>query len=179
MTASRGAVGHVPLSRILVRCRTHARSYTLQRRLPLHFDIRHAADFNCAGSGDGFHAEPGLILILGCRRIATHACLFGDPSPELSVSLEVLHCPLVLFGLLESRKCSQIAALASLRAFLSRIQTKLSGFEFANHMLWRLVAALEHLQQHQNYNDQQNQAKASAGVRPPTAAVRPCRNRTD
>jgi hypothetical protein len=63
----------------------------------------------------------------------TSACLFGDSAPARSVSLEVLHCPLVLLGLLESGKGSQIAALASLSAFLSRIQTKLSGFEFANH----------------------------------------------
>jgi hypothetical protein len=60
--------------------------------------------------------------------------MFGDPAAALSVSFEVLHFSLVLFGLIESGKCSQVAALAGLSALLSRIQTKLSGFEFANHM---------------------------------------------
>lgn len=59
--------------------------------------------------------------------------LRGDPSTAFSVSFEVLHIALVFLGLLESGKCSQIAALASLNVFLSRIQTKLAGFEFANH----------------------------------------------
>jgi hypothetical protein len=114
--------------------------------------------------------------------------MFGGAATAVLVSFEVLHFALVFFGLLESGKCSQIAALAGLSAFLSRIQTKLSGFEFANHTRgdalsrWLVARALrssEHLQQHQNYNDQKNQAQTSARVRSPTAAVRPCRNHSD
>jgi hypothetical protein len=47
--------------------------------------------------------------------------------------LEILHFAFVLFGLFEGCECAQIAALPCLRIFLSRIQAKLSGFEFANH----------------------------------------------
>lgn len=38
---------------------------------------------------------------------------------------------------------------------------------------------LEHLQQHQNDNNQQNQPKTAARVRSPIAAVGPCRNRSN
>ena len=47
--------------------------------------------------------------------------------------LEILHFTFVLFGLLERCKSAQIATLARLGALLSRVQPKLSGFEFANH----------------------------------------------
>ena len=47
--------------------------------------------------------------------------------------LEVLHFPFVLFGLLQGGKCAEVPTLTCLRIFASRIQAKLSGFEFANH----------------------------------------------
>ncbi len=75
------------------------------------------------------------VPFLSTERPDRASCVrsFRDPAITLSVSFEVLHVALVFFGLLKGGKCSQIAALAGLNAFLSRIQTKLSGLEFANH----------------------------------------------
>ena len=47
--------------------------------------------------------------------------------------LEVLHITLVLFGLGESGKSTEIAALARRGVLLSRIQPELPGFELADH----------------------------------------------
>ena len=49
------------------------------------------------------------------------------------MSFKILHFAFMLFGLLQRGKCAQIAALACFSFLLARIQTVLSGFEFANH----------------------------------------------
>jgi len=47
--------------------------------------------------------------------------------------LEVLHLALVLLGLLERCKCSEVAAFAGRGVLLAGVQTEFTGFEFANH----------------------------------------------
>jgi hypothetical protein len=54
-----------------------------------------------------------------------------------SVLLEVLHLAFMLLGFIKSGERPQIAALAGLCTLLPRIQSKLSGFEFANHVSLR------------------------------------------
>jgi len=51
------------------------------------------------------------------------------------VALEKLNLTLVLLGVLKSGECAEITPLAGSRVFLTRIQTELSGFEFADHAL--------------------------------------------
>ena len=53
---------------------------------------------------------------------------------SLLMAFEILHCALMGFGLAERRKSSQVAAFAGLRVFLARIQSVLTGFQFANHL---------------------------------------------
>ena len=50
------------------------------------------------------------------------------------VALEKLNLTLVLPGPLKSGERAQIAPLASSRIFLTRIETELTGFEFADHL---------------------------------------------
>src|ERR1700691_1083795 len=57
-----------------------------------------------------------------------------------SVPLEVLYCAFVLLCFFQSREGAQVAALARLGIFLSRIQSKFSGFEFANHVSVRCAS---------------------------------------
>lgn len=58
---------------------------------------------------------------------------FGSEQPDSLVAFEVLHIALVLFGLIKRRESAQVATFASIWILLLRIQTELSGFEFADH----------------------------------------------
>jgi hypothetical protein len=49
------------------------------------------------------------------------------------VTLEILHCALVLFCLIQRRECSEVAALACGLILLSRIKAILTRFEFSYH----------------------------------------------
>jgi hypothetical protein len=62
---------------------------------------------------------------------------------SLMVALEKLNLTLVLLGVLKGGECAEITPLAGSRVFLTRIQTELSGFEFADHVLQDAIP-LEH-----------------------------------
>jgi len=50
-----------------------------------------------------------------------------------SAMFEVLDCPLMFLSSLARRKRTQIPALARLFVHFARVNTKFTGFEFANH----------------------------------------------
>jgi hypothetical protein len=50
------------------------------------------------------------------------------------VPFEILNRALMLFRLFKSCKRAQVAAFAGIRILFSRVEPKLSGFEFTNHL---------------------------------------------
>jgi len=57
------------------------------------------------------------------------------------MALEKLNLTLVLPGPLKSGECAEITPLAGPRVFLTRIQTEMPGFEFADHVLLDAVGS--------------------------------------
>jgi hypothetical protein len=88
-----------------------------------------------------------LTEVAASQRLTRYRGATACRSP---VPLEVLHLALVLFGLFQGCEGPQVSTLA-LFCILLRVQSKLSGIEFANHAGCRIVAGCVYLLRRMNH----------------------------
>jgi hypothetical protein len=84
-----------------------------------------------------------LLSVQSCVRAIparnTKDIAIAQSSARALMSFEILNFAFMLLRLLECCERTQIAALTRFRILLSRVQTKLTGFESANHEVRRCL----------------------------------------